>query len=85
MPLEDGPAAAAYLAAGVCSGAGAGAGAVADVSAAFGSFGAIALSGQPMTDKDNNTRETAMTTDKLFFTFPTSFFKLTFTHKILEI
>jgi hypothetical protein len=68
---------------GVCSAAGAGAGA--DVSAGFVSFGAMALSWQPMTDKDNSIRNDAISTDKLFFTFPSSFFKLSFTHKTLEI
>jgi hypothetical protein len=68
-------------AAGVCSAVGAGA----DVSAGFVSFGTMALSWQPMNDKDNNIRHDAISTDKLFFTFPSSFFKLTFTHKTLEI
>ena len=70
-------------AAGVASGAGAGAGA--DVSAGLGSLGAMAFSGQPMIDKDNNIKETAIITEILFFTFPSSFFKLTFTYKTLEI
>jgi hypothetical protein len=58
-------------AAGVCSAAGAGAGA--DVSAGLVSFGTIARSWQPMTDKDSNMRPNAISTDKLFFTFSSSF------------
>jgi hypothetical protein len=70
-------------AAGVCSAAGAGAGA--DVSAGFVSFGTMALSWQPINDKDNNLRHDAISTDMPFFTFSSSFFKLSFTHKTLEI
>jgi hypothetical protein len=69
-------------AAGVCSAAGTGAGV--DVSAGFVSFGTMALSWHPMNDKDNNIRHDAISTDRLFFTFPSSFFKLTITHKTLE-
>jgi hypothetical protein len=58
-------------AAGVCSGAGAGAGA--DVSAGLGSFGAMAPSMQPMTDRVTNIRDAAINRDIIFFTFSSSF------------
>lgn len=58
-------------AAGVCSAAGADAGV--DVSAGLLSFGAMALSMQPMNDNDNNMRHDVISKNTLFFTFPSSF------------
>jgi hypothetical protein len=67
---------------GVCSGAGAGAGA--DVSAGLVSFGTMALSWQPMTDKDKNIRDNAISLDRLFFTFLSSFLSYHLLTKILK-